>query len=140
MLYFWYLPQDSPTPRVYDNYNDTYYILQDRPSNIRPCSKFNALSLLLFTNDIELMLQGYYRLAAKLALIKNSVQVIQSMEKSALTDVSSDQLLPGQLGICESIILDLQLCINLTKVMTSHVKNTFGIKRCGQVKQNHTWK
>ena len=38
------------------------------------------------------------------------------MEESALTDVSSDQLLP------ESNILDLQQCMNLTKVMVSHAK------------------
>ena len=38
------------------------------------------------------------------------------MEESALTDVYSDELLPGYLAICE-----LQ-CMSITKVMISHTK------------------
>ena len=57
------------------------------------------------------------------------------MEESALNDVSSDQLLPGSLAICESEILDLAIAMHEPyKSNDMSCKNTFSIKKCSQVK------
>ena len=53
------------------------------------------------------------------------------MEESALTKVYSGQLLPGYLATCESKILAIHEPYKSNGILC---KNTFGAKKCGQVK------
>ena len=51
------------------------------------------------------------------------------MEESALIDVSSDQLLPGRIYVSQYFWTYTDQCMNLTKVMISHAKTPFGVKK-----------